>query len=514
LERVGEAFAAAPAAAPRRIWRPPWYAWALLGVALLAAVHYRFPERLEGPWLLIAPLLAAAAVLVLRRLWELPPAWLMCGAIALTIFSNGWSQIGLGGLPLNRLALIVVLLQFLLRAPGIAATPRLRVRGVHLLMGVTVLYALASAAAAGSLGSQEGVLPLIDVLGLVPFLAFLLAPAIFAGERERNLLLATLVGLGLYLGVTAIFESVGPHALVFPPYIARIDAATPGVLQVGGPFQSPVAEGFAAFACAVASVIALGRWRVPWQRCLAVLSCVTCVFACFATLERGVWLAAVLAAVVTAASTRAGRRWLVPAALACAVGIGVVLALSSSLSQHTSERAEYQQSIWDRQNQTSAGLRMVEARPLLGFGWDRYRPESEGYFRQPSGYPMVGHTQGVTIGLPPHVLPLHDTYLAYAVELGLVGLLLWLASLAAAIAASLFATGPPALRAWKLGLLAIATFFAVVSFFDPHEQPFPVTLLLLWAGVAYGLPRPVRRRPRAAAPRTLVPDPRPRPALA
>jgi putative inorganic carbon (hco3(-)) transporter len=495
----------------RLVWRPGWYAWALLGLIALGATYKLNPERLHGPWIVVTPLLIAGAVLALRRLWELPPAWTLCGAIALTIFSNGWSLIGLGGLPLNRLLIVVVLLQFALRAPGVASVPRLQVRNVHLLMCLTMIYALASAAAAGTLASQESAFPLVDILGLVPFLLFFLAPSIFAEERERNLLLATLVGLGVYLGTTAIFESIGPHALVFPSYILVTDQASPGVVQASGPFQSPVAEGFAVFACAVASIIAFLRWRVRWQRYVCVFSAVTCLFACFATLERGVWLAAVVAAVVTAATTRTGRRWLIPGAFACAIGIGAVLTVSSQLSQHTSERANYRQSVWDRQNQMAAGIRMIESRPLLGFGWDRYRSSSEDYFRQPSDYPMVGHIPGVTIGLPRNVIPLHNTYLAYAVELGLIGLLLWMASLLVALVSAIATAGPPALRSWKLGLLAIAVFFLIVSFFDPHEQPFPIALLLLWAGVAYG--QASHRRSRPADTATRSPNHGPQPAL-
>ena len=236
----------------RAVWRPRWYAWVLLWVAALAVTHKLFPERLQGRWLLITPLLLSGGVLALRRLWELPPAWTLCVAIALTIFSNGWSLIGLGGLPLNRLLMIVVLLQFALRAPGVANVPRPQIRNVHLLMCFTVMYVAASAAAAGTLTRQEGFLPLIDILGIMPFLVFFLAPSIFSGRCERNLLLATLVGLGIYLGVTSIFESVGPHELVFPSYILHGDEVSPGIVQASGPFQSPVAEGFGAFACAVA----------------------------------------------------------------------------------------------------------------------------------------------------------------------------------------------------------------------------------------------------------------------
>ena len=486
MERVGPIPAGVAPVALREVWRPPQYAWALFWLVALGATYKLRPERLHAEWLIVTPLLLAAVVLVLRRLWDLPPAWTLCGAIALTIFSNGWSLIGLGGLPLNRFLIVVVLLQFVLRAPGVANVPRSQVRNVHLLMGLTVIYALASAAAAGTLTSKESFFPLVDVLGLVPFLLFFLAPSIFSDQRERNLLLATLVGLGLYLGTTAIFESLGPHGLVFPSYILQTDGVSPGIVQAGGPFQSPVAEGFAAFACTVASIMAFHQWQNNRARYLALYSGLTCIFACFATLERGVWLAAVIATLLTALATRAGRRWLVPGVLACALGIGGVLALSSGLSESTSQRASYKQSVWDRENQIAAGLRMVEAKPLLGFGWDRYRSDSEDYFRQPPDYPMTGHIQGVTIGLPRLVLPLHNTYLAYAVELGLIGCMLWMASLLVAVLGAITSPGPPALRSWKLGLLAISVFFLVVSFFDPHEQPFPMALLLLWAGVAYG----------------------------
>jgi O-antigen ligase len=480
------AVAAPPA--HRSSWRPPRYLWALAGLAALAAVARLFPDRLEGPWLVLTPLAIAAGTWALKRLWEVPPAATVCAAVVATIFSGAWSEAGLGGIPLNRLLLAFVLLQFLLRAPGVAELPSPRVRNVHLLMCATILFALASAAAAGRLDSQEGMLSLLDVLGATPFLVFFLAPVIFAGERERALLLGALVGLGLYLGLTALCEALGPHVLVFPSYILRSDGVTPGLVQVGGPFQSPVAEGFATFACAVAAVICLFRWQARWQRLVAAAACLICLFACFATLERGVWVAAVVGAAAAAAATRRGRRLLIPTAIAAALVIVGILAVSATLAEHTSQRADYQQSVWDRQNQMAAGLRMVQERPLLGFGWDRYRADSEDYFRQASTYPLTGHTQGVTIGLPPVVLPLHNTYLAYMVELGLIGFLLWFASVAGAVAPAILKPGPPALRAWKLGLIALGTFFLVVSFFDPHEQPFPVILLLLWAGVAYGPP--------------------------
>jgi O-antigen ligase len=265
-----------------------------------------------------------------------------------------------------------------------------------------------------------------------------------------------------------------------------MDVAAGGEVKAGGPFQSPTAEGFANFAGAVAAVMAVYRWQGRRSRHFAVLVAVVCIFGCFLTLERGVWIAAIAATVVTALATRTGRRWLAPGLAISAIAILGALAVSPQLAHRAGARANYQHSIWDRKNQTSAGLRMVKSKPLLGFGFNRYQTDSLDYFRQPSDYPMTGYVHGVTIGLPDPVIPLHNTYLAYAVELGLVGVLLWLASIVWAVGDALASHGPTALRPWKLGLLAIAVFFVVVSVVDPHPAPFPMVLLFVWAGVSKG----------------------------
>lgn len=475
----------------RAVWRPRWWAWTLLGLAALALVREVTPSRLQGHWLILMPLSILACVLVVRRLWELPPAVTMCAAIVLTIFSGAWQQLGLGGLPFDRLLIVIVLLQFLLRAPGVEHTPRLRIRNVHLLMCLTIMYVLGSAIASGTLTTETGFLTLFDQFGVVPFVMFLVAPAVFAGQRERNLLLATLVGLGAYLGLTAIFESLGPHVLVFPRYIlTEVNGE-----RAGGPFQSVVAEGFATFACAIAAAIAFAQWHGWRRRYLAGTVAVVCIFGCFLTLERALWIAAAAAITITALATRTGRRWLIPGILACAIVIGGALVVSSTLAQKTSARVEDKMSVWDRQNQTSAGLRMVAAKPLFGFGWDRYESDSLEYFRQTATYPMAGYSLATYESIGP-LLPLHDTYLAYAVELGLVGALLWLTSLLWGIGEAIFRRGLADLRLWKLGLIAIVVFYLVVGLFNPYQTaPFIVLILWVWAGVALGnTPLPVRER--------------------
>jgi len=495
----------------RATWRPPWYAWVLLGLSALAVTHKLEPRYLKGHWLFLTPPLALGGVLIIRRLWELPPAVTMCVALVLTMFSGKWKQFGLGGLPFDRLLIILVLAMFLLRAPGIARTPALRVRNVHLLLCVTIMYVIVSAVAAGTFTSESGFLSLVDKVGVAPYLMFLLAPAIFAGERERDLLLGTLIAIGAYLGFTAIFESLGPHALVFPHYIVNFDNELPGH-RAGGPFGSSLSEGFSTFACAVASVIAFVKWQGQRKRFFAAVVGVACVFGCFLTLERGVWIAALTGIVISSLVTRRGRHMLIPGLCAGALLIGGALFLSPSLSQKTSFRVEDQSSVWDRLNMTAAGVRMVNAKPLFGFGWNTYPTASVPYFRETADYPMNGFSTQANCKLlscSPEVLePLHDTYLSLAVELGLVGAVLWFSSFVWGMGMSIFDLGPPTLRAWKLGLLALTTCYLVICPFDPYQSSFPDLLLWVWAGVALGVgPARQMARPRIRVPMRPGPTP-------
>jgi putative inorganic carbon (hco3(-)) transporter len=481
----------------------PRYGWFALGALGLAAAYHHFPTRFEGAQGILSAIALVLGLLAIRWLWRKPPALTLSAAIALSIFSGSWGQLGLSGLPLNRLLVALAFLEVLLRSPGAANLPPIKLRGLHLLMLAAIVYAVVSAVAASALGSSEAIFELVDVFGIAPFLAFVVAPAVFAGESERRLLLLVLSFLGLYLGLTAIFEIIGPHSLVFPSYIAESDELRPGVLRAGGPFQSPVGNGFALFACAIASLMTWLKTRDRGLRLMALIAGAIASFGCFLTLERGVWIAGAGAVFAAAMVTRTGRRWLLPGTAICALVIGAALLASSALSQKTSERVAAQQSVWDRQNQTATGLRMIKAKPLAGFGWTRYEEESLDYFRQPADYPMTGYTPVVTIGLPAEVLPLHNTYLAYGVEIGLLGLALWMLCWGIAVLTSVAAPGPSQLRPWKLGLLALAVFFLVIGLFDPHKQPFPMLLLLTWAGIAFGAGPRVASQPGEAT----VPEP-------
>ena len=210
---------------------------------------------------------------------------------------------------------------------------------------------------------------------------------------------------------------------------------------------------------------------------------------------------------VTALTSRSGRRWLVPGLVIAALAVGGLFTVSSTLSNKASERVNDQRSIWDRQNQWGAGMRMIDAKPLFGFGLSRYRTDSGEYFRQSQDYPMTGHTASLVVGEPETIEPLHNLYLSYVVALGLVGALLWFGTLVWGVGGAIFATGPPELVPWKRGLLALAVFFLVVTFVNPKQPPFAAMMLWTWAGIAAGMPAAGRSAAEQFADHVRLPDP-------
>ncbi|HET6449410.1 MAG TPA: O-antigen ligase family protein [Conexibacter sp.] len=452
---------------------PPWYAWLAGGAAAVAVLLVHPPQQLVGYRMAIGLALLVASIGVVYVLWHLDAAYGFTAALALSVFSGNWNALGLPGFPFvpDRLLLLVVLVAVVLRAPAAWDRPRFAFRGEHALLAITLLYVVCSAAIAGTLGNRNAIFAFLDQLGVVPFAAFLLAPLVFRTSAQRNVLLGLLLGLGTYLGLTAVFEVLGPRALVFPHYISDpFYGIHHG--RARGPFAEAVTNGFALFACGVAAAIVHARWPSPGMRRWAAFVMPLCAAGCLLTLERGVWLATVAGLVAGMLTQRSLRRRLPLVLVGGALAVGAAYVFVPGLADRADQRAGAKLPVWDRQNQAAAALRMLADRPVLGFGWNTFQRESGPYFVQSRDYPLTGaHTA------------LHNVYLLNAVELGLLGTTLWLAAMVVCIGGAIVRRGPPGLADWRSGLVAISVFWVVITLVNPLQQSFSQLLLWTWAGI-------------------------------
>ena len=424
---------------------------------------------------IIAVGVCAAAVLA-------PPAWALSGALVLSVFQNHWDEIGVG-VSVDRYVMLLVIGVILAREWR-HRDGRLTTRPVHWLLAVTLIYAATSAWVVGEL-SGGGRFELVDRFGVMPFMLFFLAPLVFRTEEARRILLGTVVGIGAYLGVTALLETTGPDALIVPSYIT--DPAV-GLHhdRARGPFADAGANGVALYMCAVAAVIAFLKWRNPRWRAFALVVAGLCLLGVLFALTRAVWLGALIASPLALLATRETRRFLVPGALVGLVLVFGAFALVPGLQDRAEKRRSDKQPVWDRQNSNAAAWRMLEDRPLFGFGWARFKKDSPPYYQQSNDYPLGSFGN------------LHNVYLANAVALGLVGFVLWVAALATAIGGAIVRRGPPELTPWKIGLIAITVCVLVEWATAPGRYVFPTLLMRTWAGVAWG--------PRSSEERAVVHD--------
>jgi O-antigen ligase len=417
--------------------------------------------------------LGAVAYLI----WRVNPAWPLSAGLALTIFSGNWEHLGVP-MPLDRVLLASGALIALLRGGQAGARSLLRGRrAVHWALLVAALWAIGSALWVGTLTNAPSYYRLLDQFGILPFLMFAVAPLAFRTARQRAILLGTLVATGAYLGLTALFEAVGPEALVWPRYILD---STIGIHadRARGPFLEAGANGLALFFCATGAAVAVATWRRPILRLAAGLIAGLDLLGILFTLTRANWIAAPVAALAVGLIVPRLRRYVLPTAAAAAATLAVVLALLPGVAGKAEQRKNTQLSLWDRANTDQAALRMIGAHPLLGFGWDTFHENSASYFEQSDSYPITG------VGLL-----VHNVFLSYGAELGLVGVTLWGIAFTLAIGGSILRRGPPELLAWRFGLIAIAINWIVVANFTPLTYALPNLLLWTWAGLVAARPK-------------------------
>jgi putative inorganic carbon (hco3(-)) transporter len=445
-------------------------------------------------------LLAVGGLAVLASLaylaWRVDPAWLFTAALIASTFNGNWNDLGVpGGVPPDRLVLFAGILGLILYSPSAQDRPAFRARPIHALLALTVVWAIGSGVAAHTLSEGSVQFYILDRMA-VPFAIFALAPLAFRTSRHRAGFITAMVWYGLYLGLTAFFEIVGPHQLVFPHFI--LDSGW-GTARAQGPFIEPSVNGMALYVCAISSVIALASWRGR-RRFLAGTTLFFCILGLLFTLTRSAWLATIIATVATLAVVPDLRRYLLPVTVAVLTLVMGALAFLPGFKASVQQRADNQLTVWERRNVNAAALNMVEHKPLFGFGIGRFNDDNTDYFTLQNGIPMFVTTQ----------IALHNVFLLLAVELGLIGATLYAASFLAVVGSALLSRGPPEMRRWRIGLLAIALYWIVGAQFVPLGQVFANMIVWIWAGIVLGgatevtqpasngdRPRPVRTKERA-----------------
>jgi putative inorganic carbon (HCO3(-)) transporter len=456
----------------RRPLQPVSTRIAIAGGVAVALLGFAAAYVKSSPQLYLTALaLVAGAGIAYLAVWTRPATFVSL-ALAGTLLSGNADQVGLPVSP-DRLLWIAALGALVAKLPGALLDRRVMWRPLHAAFALTIAYGVVSAAIAATLTTSEGLFGLLDRLGALPMVAFVLAPVIFRDERDRSFLVKVLIVTGGYLGVTAIAEGLNLDWLVYPKYILD-----PGVgihfSRARGPFVEAVAMGLALYGCAVAAVLGVVTLRSYRWRRAGVLVAAMCIIGTLFTLTRAIWLATVIASCLALLLDRRTRRLVVPLAALGAVVVLALFAFVPAVADQAEGRSGEKLPVWDRLGSNQAALRAIEDHPLFGVGWNRWLDVNKDYIRPGADYPI---TPGVTR------IEIHNVVLSHLAELGIVGAALWATAIVGALGAALLRPGPANLEPWRAALAALAVHWFIVAMLGPLSYAFPNLLLWLVAGI-------------------------------
>lgn len=258
---------------------------------------------------------------------------------------------------------------------------------------------------------------------IVPAGLYFIARYLPDRESFAKIFTFAMIGLGVYLSVTALLEVAGIHALIFPRFI--INSPMQEFLGRGrGPFLNPIANGIVLTICLASSLVWWNQFDHKQRIGILGFSALMLI-GIFCTLTRSVWLSAGIVSLgflwfFSPKKLKAGLMMTVPVAGFLFFTVGKDKINSFKRDKNVSQ-ADMAESIQLRPLLAVIAGRMIEDKPFFGHGFRQYQQTKRIYhFRDNSNLPVQ------------KVLPFvqHNVFLAYGVDLGLVGLALYLSLLA------------------------------------------------------------------------------------
>jgi N-acetylglucosaminyldiphosphoundecaprenol N-acetyl-beta-D-mannosaminyltransferase len=438
----------------------------VIAVLGLAAVIWGFVYAQRGSLLLGCGLLLPVAYVVGHEFWN--------------------HKIGPLPITLDRLLLLGLIGVFTVRwSMGRLALRPLTV-GDWVLAGMLIVV-LGSAITSGSSEVMSGVTSKWGRLVasfIIPATLFFLVRQIELTERDWSRVLCVFTLLGVFLSVTAVLETAGLWAFVFPRYIAD-----PGLgIHFGrarGPELNSVSLGIFLTACFWCAWMLLPQARSRISMLLLALVLPLMVLGVFLTYTRSTWMGLAASGLVVAA-IQIPRRWRMPAL--AAVLFGGLLVVAASWTQilgleREGSAAESSHSVGQRASFAYVSWQLIRDYPLLGVGYGRFFDRKLPY--------LSDRTQPFELESI-RSLNHHSTVLGLLTETGIVGLMTFLSVVfvwSRSASRLILASGSPRwVRAQGTLMLALfINYLASALFHDLTFLPSQQLLLFFFAGMTINL---------------------------
>lgn len=368
---------------------------------------------------------------------------------------------------------------------------------IEIAMLLLCVYIISSTIISGTF-YKEGQGPFLNTFlsaYLLPFSMFFLARNIIDGEKEIKKVFIFFSIIGLYLGITGVFEYFQIRELVFPRYIMHPYMG----IHFGharGPFLSAAVNGAILGMIFYMTIHLLFNSNKKWMKFFLSITVLFLMITLLFTLNRASWLGFLLSSLVVPIFFPRMRKILLISIFAVTLvftftktGLIGKQHVETRVTEKVRERATAMSSVYDRMNLYGTAWRMFIEKPIFGFGFNTFMEYSPKYVRPMEGIPFLGWED--QIGL-------HDTWVGIIVEQGLVGfgLFIFIVFNITKAGLDLYQKLPPRsflsreLAAVFFGMSIV--FFVGFQFSDSRFFIFPNSLYFLIAGIVVGLSQRVQ----------------------
>jgi O-antigen ligase len=292
------------------------------------------------------------------------------------------------------------------------------VRGIECAMFLFCLAAVLSMIWSGLIVKEGGRLRIGQLLTgyIFPFSMFFIGQHVYDNPRKREGFIKFVILVGLYLGLTALFEHFNIDRLIWPRYI--IDPSY-GIHfgRARGPFGQAALNGTVLGFVFIASIYFLfnPKINILWKVISLILLTLS-PLAIFFTYTRAVWLAGCLGFVATILFFFRYKKKAVVVTLlvlCIAVFFSIFFLVDEETIVFALARTNAKQPVYDRLNLYIASMNMYLHNPLFGVGFGKFQDLVSGYY-----------TNVDSIRFQNEELSEHDTFVGVLTEMGTVGILL------------------------------------------------------------------------------------------
>jgi len=324
-------------------------------------------------------------------------------------------------LSINRVVFAFILLMFILE---VVSKKRgfFRLTAIEYLMFLFCLYLVISMSWTGIIVKEEGRFRIGEFLTgyMMPFSMFFISQNVYDSHRKRDGFIRFMLAIGLYLGLTAVFEHFNVRSLVFPRYILNPDFGL-NYGRARGPFVASAANGlvlgFVFFACLY--VLFDSGKKGLWKFYSLVLS-VLAPLAIFFTYTRSCWISFIVGIAALIAFSGKNKKQIIAIVfiiLLVVMIIGVFFVLDEDAYYFLIQRLNQKESVNDRLMLYPVYIKMFKEYPLFGVGFCRFSEYLGDYLKQSrENMPVQSSFYNAD-----HI-SIHDTFGGILAEMGFVGI--------------------------------------------------------------------------------------------